>query len=143
MSETDISPEKQPKLDKVTKDALRKKVLGLELDENDHAALDALDDDAIDAFVQFVKSDQRLVDILATGTEEQRYSPDSKLGKLGLTSELETIELMNAGEEDNSLHGMAKQKSLAGVAVAKIDYDGSLGGGSPKNPLRIGGVVHK
>lgn len=30
-----------------------------------------------------------------------------------------------------------------GQAIAKADYDGNLGGGSPKNPLRIGEIVHK
>jgi hypothetical protein len=124
--------------------ALRKKALGMELDDADQSTLADLDEDAVDLFVQFVRDNLELMSAISYEHQDsERYAPSSKLGRLGLESEMDTVELMNAGGEDNSLRGMGRSASQAGVAVARIDYNGSLGGGSPRNPIRVGGITHK
>lgn len=50
----------------------------------------------------------------------------------GRTSEEEAI-------LDRNRHNIGARN----VAHASIDYDGSLGGGSPSNPIRVPGVVHQ
>ena len=43
--------------------------------------------------------------------------------------------------EDGSV--FATGKNASGINQIRIDYEGNLGGGAPKNPIKIGGIVHQ
>lgn len=123
------------------KSALRKKVLGLELDTFETEALGQLDEDAVALFVDLVRNDDELfMTLAASQSEKDLYSPASKLGKLGIESEADTLKLMGADDEGAvELIEMSKSASRSAAYVAHDDYHGNLDG----DPLRIGGVTGK
>lgn len=54
-------------------------------------------------------------------------------------------ERYSVGTNWGQVEGLDRSKGLnsAGIAAARNDWQGSLGGGTPQNPLKIGGLVNR